>query len=641
MSDWASADAARFAAGSRVAGFWLEEQIGQGPTGTVFRARDERTGGMVALKLLAPELAADREFSGTLIREAQAATAVGEPHILPVLRTGQDGQAVFVAMPHVAGKDAGALLRQEGPLPRERVAPIIWRVASALDAAHRAGLQHGDVKPGNILVDTPPGQPDLVYLSDFGQHRTPVAGLADQQALACLAFELLTGVPPFRRDEATGMMPTQPTETPARPTSLRADLPRAVDDALGRALILAPGYGYPTCRELADALQGALWPTPSPVLQGAPAATASAATASAAPSGAAPAGAATSGAAPAGAGPSGVAPAGAAWSGAGYSGPTLVGGGYPETPPTAGPAPQGGVPGREPWLVQRQRRNVRLLPVALTGVAVLIVAAIVAGALLVLHRSPPKPPTLSPISLSSANPVTTGDVWVEYRGGRLATAQLAGTLKGVASGEVARLYAQQFPFGSGFAPVSPRIALHPSGSAATASYSFQVTPTLATIYRVEVFASATAPTPLTRSKTTTVYVSYSAATPTPPACAHPTCRQQLTIDVFVPPSAISTEIAKPWYVYFRAALSSSAATTPAAPQNLGLNEGDAKVTPPKQLGPDEFSLQITFTFASGKGGVNWIWDACTQDTESVDGMGLPGSHGCGARNIPANVTYLG
>lgn len=615
MSDWASTDAARFAAGSRVAGFWLDEQIGRGPTGTVFRARDELNGGMIALKLLAPGLAADREFSGTLIRESQAATAIGEPHILPVLRAGQDGQAVFVAMPLVAGRDAAALLRQEGPLPRERVAPIIWRVASALDAAHRGGLEHGDVKPANILIDTPPGQPDLVYLSGFGQHRTPVAGLADQQALACVAFELLTGVPPFQRDEATGMMPTQPAQTPARPTALRADLPRAVDDALGRALILGPGYGYQSCRELADALQEALWPKPSPVLQGAPAATAAAA------------------AAPAGA---------AAWAGPASSGPTLVGAGYPGAPPPESPRlPRPGVPGREPWLVTRQRRNVRLLPVALTGLAVLIVAAVVAGALLVLGGHSPKPPTVLPIAVTSANSVETGDVWVEYNGGKLASARLAGSLKGVTSGEVVRLYGQSFPFDHAAVPVSPPVTLHPTGQAATARYAFQVTPAVATHYRVEVFANATAATPLVRSGFKTVYVSDSSSASSPSACSRPTCHQTLTVDVYVPSSAIGTEMAKHLYVYFGATVSSSAKITPPAPATLILASGGAKAATPKQLSADEFSVVITFQFAVGNHGVNWLWDACTQDTESVDGMGLPGSHGCGSKTIPTSVTYLG
>ncbi len=628
MSNWASADPARFAAGSRVAGYRLEEQIGRGPTGAVFRARDELSGNVVALKVLAPELAADEEFSGGLIREVQAATAVGEPHILPVLRAGQAGEVVYVAMPYVAGRDSGALLRRERPLPPERVAPIIWRVASALDAAHRAGLQHGDVKPANILVDTPPGQPDLVYLSDFGQHRGPAdPGLADQQALACVAFELLTGVPPFRRDEATGMMPTRPAQTPARPTSLRADLPSAVDAALGRALLVAPGYGYPSCRDLANALQGAFWPQPSPVL------------ASNVP---APGSAPAAERVPAAAEAPGVAVASSAWPGNAPSGPTLVGADPPAPPPPAVIRPRASVPGRESWLVPRQRRRVRILPFAITGIVVLVVAAAVAGTLLVV-RNRVKPPTLLPVTVTTANTPVTGDMYVEYHGGPLASAHLDGTLNGVTSGEVARLYAQPFPFNRAAAPVSKPVALHPAGQAAKASYAFHVTPTVATQYRVEVFANATASAPLVRSGSKTVYVSYTAASPapTPKACSRPTCREELTIDVFVPPSAISTEMTKHWYVYFGATVSSSVKVTPAPPATLILGSGGAKTAPPTQLSANEFSVEITFTFAVGTHGVNWLWDACTQDSEAVDGMGLPGSHGCGSPTIPVSAAYLG
>ena len=192
---------------------------------------------------------------------------------------------LFIAMRYVAGGDAQSLLNREGPLPPGRVAAIISPVASALDAAHRAGLVHRDVKPSNMLMDVLPGRPDHVYLSDFGVSKAvastsgmttagavmgtldymspeqiagkPVDGRADQYALACSAFELLAGAPPFRRDEPTAVMYAHLSEPPPQLTSRRPDLPPAVDGVLSRALAKAPGDRYASCGQFADALRDA------------------------------------------------------------------------------------------------------------------------------------------------------------------------------------------------------------------------------------------------------------------------------------------------------------------------------------------------------------------------------------------------
>ena len=156
-----------FAAGTRVAGYRLEERVGEGGMAVVFRARDERLHRKVALKILAPMLAADEAFRRRFIRESRAAAAVDDPHIIPVHEAGEADGVLFIAMRYVAGGDAGVCCTAWAPIPG-RTAAIISPVASALDAAHAAGLVHRDVKPANILVDTRPGRPDHVYLSDFG-----------------------------------------------------------------------------------------------------------------------------------------------------------------------------------------------------------------------------------------------------------------------------------------------------------------------------------------------------------------------------------------------------------------------------------------------------------------------------------------
>src|SRR6266700_183028 len=160
--------ASNFTVGSHVAGYRLEQMIGRGGMAMVFRAVDERLGRQVALKILAPALAENEGFRRRFVAESRMAAAVDDPHIIPVHEAGEATGVLFIAMRYVPGGDVRTLIRQLGPLSPERAAAIISSVASALDAAHGAGLVHRDVKPANMLVDARPGRPDHVYLSDFG-----------------------------------------------------------------------------------------------------------------------------------------------------------------------------------------------------------------------------------------------------------------------------------------------------------------------------------------------------------------------------------------------------------------------------------------------------------------------------------------
>ena len=260
------------------------EQVGHGGMAVVFRADDERLRRVVALKLLAPALAADDQFRQRFIRESRAAAAVDDPHIIPVYEAGEADGVLFIAMRFVSGGDVHSLLRRSGPLTAARAMAIVSPVASALDAAHSGGLVHRDVKPANMLLDSRPGRPDHVYLSDFGLSKWALSatgltasgqfmgtpdyvspeqvagrqadGRADQYSLACVVYEMLTGQPPFQRDSGLAVMYAHASEPPPPLAARRPDLP-AADEVLWRALAKTPGNRYLTCRDFAEALRRA------------------------------------------------------------------------------------------------------------------------------------------------------------------------------------------------------------------------------------------------------------------------------------------------------------------------------------------------------------------------------------------------
>jgi hypothetical protein len=277
------------APGEQLAGYEIQERIGRGGMAVVYRALDLRLGRLVALKVLAPHLGEDEAFRQRFMRESRAAAGVDHPHIIPVFEAGEAGGVLFIAMRYVAGGDVRSLIEAEGRLSPARTARITSQVASALDAAHARGLVHRDVKPANILLGQASGSDtDHVYLSDFGLSKHsltpstltstgqflgtldyvspeqiqghPIDGRADQYALACAVAEMLTGAPPFRRDDTMALMWAQLEAVPPRLTERRPELPPAVDDVIAAALSKSPGGRFATCRDFAAALAGACEP---------------------------------------------------------------------------------------------------------------------------------------------------------------------------------------------------------------------------------------------------------------------------------------------------------------------------------------------------------------------------------------------
>lgn len=282
--------------GSQIAGYLIGEQIGAGGMAVVFRARDEVLGRLAAVKVIAPSMANDEEFRARFLRESRMVAAVDSLHIIPVYAAGEAEGLLYIATRFVAGGDlAGLLRRSGGRLDPDRAASLVAQVASALDAAHAAGLVHRDVKPQNILVDSVPERPEHAFLSDFGLSKgtqsatrltadgqflgTPdysspeqirggdVDGRADQYSLACVAYVLITGELPFPRSDTVATMFAHLQEAVPLVTRLRPELSPAVNGVIARALAKAPTDRYRRCADFAAALQEAVdltRPAPAP-----------------------------------------------------------------------------------------------------------------------------------------------------------------------------------------------------------------------------------------------------------------------------------------------------------------------------------------------------------------------------------------
>ncbi|GGY34005.1 serine/threonine-protein kinase [Streptomyces djakartensis] len=273
--------------GQQIAGYRIEQEIGRGGMAVVYRARDLRLERTVALKLLAPELARNDTFRRRFTHESRAAAAIDHPHIVPVFEAGETDGVLYIAMRFVAGSDLRHLLDREGPLPPATALRVAAQVASALDAAHEHGLVHRDVKPGNILVarGTDSDHPEHVYLTDFGLTKKslsltgfttvgqfvgtldyvapeqisgkPVDARCDVYGFACVVYEMLTGHPPFRRDDDMALLWAHQYDDPPPLTEDRPGIDPQADPVFAKALAKSPDDRYPSCLDFVAALRAA------------------------------------------------------------------------------------------------------------------------------------------------------------------------------------------------------------------------------------------------------------------------------------------------------------------------------------------------------------------------------------------------
>jgi pSer/pThr/pTyr-binding forkhead associated (FHA) protein len=264
--------------GSVFAGCRIQELIGQGDMGVVYRAEELALQRRVALKLIRPEHSGDDRFRERFRRESRIAAAIDHPNVIPIFDAGDEDGVLYITMRLVNGTDLRALIAADGRIEPIRAARIIRQVGAGLDAAHARGMLHRDVKPSNVLL----AREDHAYLSDFGlakrqsasavgltRHGSIVAraeyvapeqvlnervdARADIYTLGCLLFEALTGEAPFARWEGGPEALAHVSAPRPSVTELCPDVPREFDEVVRRAMATDPGERYPSAGDLGRA----------------------------------------------------------------------------------------------------------------------------------------------------------------------------------------------------------------------------------------------------------------------------------------------------------------------------------------------------------------------------------------------------
>ncbi len=266
----------------------IDERISEGGMGTVYRATHVLMDKRVAIKVLHPSLAADDKIVARFSREAKAASRISHPHALNVTDFGEsETGVVFLVMEFLDGKTLKEVIQAEGPLPLPRVVEIINQVAGALDAAHREGVVHRDLKSDNIMLIEAPNGSDWAKVLDFGiakikestgqtdpgltapnliigtpQYMSPeqcsqaseIDSRSDIYSLGVIIYEMLTGHVPFTADSPTAIMMKQLQEPPPSVLEERDDLPPQVGMVITSAMAKRPEDRFQSAGELSDAL---------------------------------------------------------------------------------------------------------------------------------------------------------------------------------------------------------------------------------------------------------------------------------------------------------------------------------------------------------------------------------------------------
>ena len=268
--------------GKVIAGYRIEERVGRGGMGVVYRAEHLNLRRRAAIKIIAPDLAESEGFRERFTREARIAAALQHPNIVTVYDAGEVDGILYLAMQYIEGNDLSAMLRKDGRLRPYRAIDVCRQVASALDAAHAMGLIHRDVKPANVLIE---GR--TAFLTDFGLTKrmdgthteltragdvvgtihyvapeqiegNQVSARSDVYSLGCLLYHCLTGQVPFSRDTDVAVIYAHLSEPPPKLTALRPELAKGLDGVIAKALDKSPDRRFPTCTDLINAARGVI-----------------------------------------------------------------------------------------------------------------------------------------------------------------------------------------------------------------------------------------------------------------------------------------------------------------------------------------------------------------------------------------------